>query len=338
MKKFIFLFFVGLALHGKAMATYTYPRDISNFIRGTLDPNRLNPSTVTMYGPMQDGTPVLNISSLTTNGSITASSIVSSGPITAATFVGNGSFNNISLATASILQGNASCYLNVNGTTQTTLGGLTVGGTLTATKLVGDGTGITNVGGFVTLGASQTLSGTNTFTSIVKFSTRNFDFPNASADSQLKVDNSIYLSNFASGTATVASYACSNSPGNLALAVDDNDNTMSDGCIVNDISGWKITLSSVRRGICYVKAQMAVSGAGGQAGFDFAVKTATISTGNFDIQMATVSYLFSGSSGARDVYFAFPFWAKIIDLEGRNNGGGGAPTIGLYEVKIKLYE
>ena len=58
-------------------------------------------------------------------------------------------------------------FLNISASSQTKNSGLTLNGTLTATKLVGDGSGITNISGFVTLSATQTFSGQNTFLSTV---------------------------------------------------------------------------------------------------------------------------------------------------------------------------
>lgn len=60
----------------------------------------------------------------------------------------------------------------VNGSTYTKTGGINLGGTLTATKLVGDGSGITNLGGFASTTATQTWSGQNTFLAQVKISTQ----------------------------------------------------------------------------------------------------------------------------------------------------------------------
>lgn len=72
--------------------------------------------------------------------------------------------NSLDLSTAAtILTANNTNYVELSGSTQTKTGGLNIGGTLAATALEGDGSGITNIGGFVTLNATQTFTGGNTF-------------------------------------------------------------------------------------------------------------------------------------------------------------------------------
>ena len=97
-----------------------------------------------------------------------------------ATFAVNGIYN-LDASTRSILEGNATSYLNIGNSTETKSGGLNISGTLTANKLVGDGSGITNIGGFVQTESTQTFTGTNTFDNQILVSS-GISFPNGKFD------------------------------------------------------------------------------------------------------------------------------------------------------------
>lgn len=122
------------------------------------------------FGTVPVNTYALNTSSETQTK---IGALISQSSVTANYFFGNGRYlNNLSTQTlVNYDQLNSSVSnilantVNLDGSTQTKTGGLNISGSLTANKLFGDGSGITNLGGFVTLSDTQTFTGANTFKS-----------------------------------------------------------------------------------------------------------------------------------------------------------------------------
>lgn len=170
--KLIAAWLLCLFFYTQCHATHLQATNADNITTGTLPNERLDESSVTLRGQLTNGTQTLIIGSMTVYGTVTSTSgfvgVGSSLTMINANNIELGVLPNARLDSSSVtLFGPNVVTLGIS--TPTKNGGLTLNGDLTATKLIGDGSGITNIGGFVSLNATQTFTGQNTFTKYSQF-------------------------------------------------------------------------------------------------------------------------------------------------------------------------